>query len=118
MRTVALILVWAVAGRAEDRTALLDRILTAEAGTPVQIRMENQALVAGRLLRVENGVVQVQVAEAGVVTLKDVPMAQIASFQVVRGSEFGKGFRRGAGRALGAMAVFMGIGLLVSLANH
>lgn len=122
MRILALILVLALGAQAEDRTAMLERILSTEPGTPVRVRLDDRTVVTGRLLRVENEAIQLQVATSGLIAARDLPLARIASFQGRRDGEFSKGFKKGAGRAAGVLAVYAAamvlVGLFVAVANH
>ena len=108
----------ALALPAGDRSALVEKILLTDEGSQVRVRLTDGTMVKGRLLRVENDAIQLQVERAGAIATREVPIAQIAAFEVPRPSEFGRGFRKGAGRAMGAVAVLIVLGLIVSAISH
>ena len=108
MRTLVLTLVMAMAMRGEDRIALAAKIVDTTLGSPVKVRMDDRRTVKGRLLRVDSEVIEVQVAEAGTIRVRELAIARIEKFEVRRGDSVAEGIRNG-------LAVFGGIILTFSI---
>lgn len=115
MRTPVLVLAMAMAMRGEDRIALAAKMVDTPVGSPVKVRMDDRRTVKGRLLRVDSELIEVQVAEAGAIRVRELAIARIEKFEVRRGNGVAEGIRNGLAAFGGAILVMM---LVLAAASH
>jgi hypothetical protein len=118
MRTIALALVLVMAAQAEDRAAVLAKIATARLGYPAKVKLTDKTTLRGRLLAVSKESIRLQVAGQQGLEDREVPLAEVRSFQELEKSEAAAGFRKGLGGALGVVAAIFVVSLLVGLASR